>query len=159
MIRKDVKLGKNVKVYHESLVNLYGCEIGDNTKVAAFVEIQKGVKIGKNCKIEPFAFIPTGVMLEDGVFVGPCVCFTNDKHPMETDKYGNLKTADDWKVTETVVKKRASIGANATIVCGITIGENSTIGAGSVVTKDIPADSIAVGNPAKVIGKVTDSIK
>ncbi len=158
MISKDVKLGNNVKIFHKELVNLYGCEIGDNTKVASFVEIQKGAKIGKNCKIEAFAFIPTGVLLEDEVFVGPCVCFTNDKYPRATTKGGNLKAAEDWEVTKTTVKKRASIGANATIVCGVTIGENSIIGAGSVVTKNIPADSIAVGNPARVIGNLGKSL-
>ena len=153
MINKDVKLGSNVKIFHEELVNLYGCEIGSNTKVASFVEIQKGAKIGRNCKIEAFAFIPTGVTLEDEVFVGPSVCFTNDKYPRATTKGGKLKSGEDWEVAKTVVKKRASIGANATIVCGITIGENSIIGAGSVVTKDIPANSMAVGNPARVIKK------
>lgn len=158
MISKDVKLGKNVKIFHKELVNLYGCSIGDNSKIASFVEIQKNVKIGKNCKIEAFAFIPEGVTLEDGVFVGPHVCFTNDKLPRATNKDGSLKTADDWEVTITLVKKRASIGANATIICGVTIGENSIVGAGSVVTKDVPANSIVVGNPAKVIGKVKDLI-
>lgn len=159
MINKDVKLGKNVKIYHFDLVNLYGCQIGDNTKIASFVEVQKNVKIGKNCKIEAFAFIPEGVTLEDGVFVGPHACFTNDKLPRATNKDGSLKTEKDWKVTKTLVKKMASIGANATIICGVTIGENSIVGAGSVVIKDVPPDSIVVGNPAKIIGKVKDLIK
>ncbi|HJN56328.1 MAG TPA: acyltransferase [Candidatus Woesearchaeota archaeon] len=159
MITKDVKLGKNVKIYHKDMVNLFGCEIGENTKIGTFVEIKKDVKIGKNCKIEPFAFIPEGVTLEDGVFIGPHVCFTNDKLPRATNLDGSLKAEDDWEVTNTLVKKRAAIGANATIMCGITIGENAMIGAGSVVTKDVPKNSIAVGNPAKIIGKVKDEIK
>ena len=159
MITKDVKLGKNVKIYHKDMVNLFGCEIGENTKIGTFVEIKKDVKIGKNCKIEPFAFIPEGVTLEDGVFIGPHVCFTNDKLPRATNLDGSLKAEDDWEVTNTLVKKRAAIGANATIMCGITIGENAMIGAGSVVKKDVPKNSIAVGNPAKIIGKVKDEIK
>jgi acetyltransferase-like isoleucine patch superfamily enzyme len=159
MITKDVKLGKNVKIYHKDMVNLFGCEIGENTKIGTFVEIKKEVKIGKNCKIEPFAFIPEGVTLEDGVFIGPHVCFTNDKLPRATNTDGSLKSEDDWEISKTIVKKRAAIGANATIMCGITIGENAMIGAGSVVTKDVPKNSIAVGNPAKIIGKVKDEIK
>lgn len=156
---KDAKLGKNAKIFHEHLVNLYGCEIGENTKIAPFVEIQKNAVIGKNCKVEPFAFIPEGVILEDEVFVGPHACFTNDKFPRATTVKGELKTANDWVVGKTIVKRRASIGANATIMCGITIGENSMVGAGSVVTKDVPANSIVAGNPAKAIGKVKDLAK
>ena len=158
MIKKDVRLGKNVNIFHEDLVNLYGCEIGDNTKIASFVEIQKNVSIGKNCKIEAFAFIPEGVTIEEGVFIGPHVCFTNDKLPRATNKDGSLKTAEDWEVTRTFVRKRASIGANATIICGVTVGENSIVGAGSVVTKDVPQNSVVVGNPAKAIGRVKDLI-
>ncbi len=159
MISKDVKLGKNVKIYHADLVNLYGCRIGDNTKIGSFVEIQKNARIGKNCKIEAFAFIPEGVAIEDEVLVGPHACFTNDKFPRATTTDGKLKAEKDWQVTETLVKKRASIGANATIICGVTIGENSIIGAGAVVTKDVPPNSIIAGNPAKVIGMVKDIIK
>lgn len=156
MISKDVKLGKNVKIYHPDLVNLYGCQIGDNTKIGSFVEIKKSARIGKNCKIEPFAFIPEGVVLEDEVFIGPHACFINDKLPRATTTKGKLKIESDWKVAKTLVKKRASVGANATIMCGITIGKNSMIGAGSVVTKDVPPDAIVVGNPAKIIGKIKD---
>lgn len=159
MISNDVELGGNVRIYHKDLVNLYGCRIGDNTKIASFVEIQKNVKIGKNCKVEAFAFIPEGVVLEDEVFIGPHACFTNDKVPRATSTEGVLKTGEDWVVTRTLVKRRASIGANATILCGVTIGENSMVGAGSVVTKDVPPNSIVVGNPAKVIGTVKDAIK
>ena len=155
---ENVKLGKNVKVYHKELVNLYGCEIGGNTKIGSFVEIQKNSSVGKNCKVEAFAFIPEGVIIEDGVFVGPHACFTNDKMPRATNKNGSLKTADDWKVTKTIVKKMASIGANATIICGVIIGKNSIVGAGSVVTRDVPDNSIVAGNPAKAIGKVKDRI-
>lgn len=151
---KNVKLGKNVKIYN--FVNIYGCEIGDNTKIGSYVEIREDVKIGKNCKIQAFAFIPQGVAIEDNVFIGPHVCFVNDKYPRATVN-GRLKEkGKDWVAEKTIVKKGASIGANATILGGITIGENSIIGAGSVATKDIPSNVIAVGNPAKVIGKIKD---
>lgn len=151
---KNVKLGKNAQIYN--FVNIYGCEIGDNTKIGSYVEIRKDVKIGKNCKIQAFVFIPQGVVIEDNVFIGPHACFVNDKYPRATIK-GKLKEeGKDWVAEKTIVKKGASIGANATILGGITIGENSIIGAGSVVTKNIPDDVIAVGNPAKIIGKVKD---
>ncbi|MDO8503229.1 MAG: acyltransferase [bacterium] len=142
MIESNVKLGKNVKVYHSELVNLYDCEIGSGCTIGAFVEIGKGAKIGKRVKIQAFAFIPEGVTIEDGVFIGPHVCFTNDKYPRATNR--------DWKVVRTLVCKGASIGANSTIVCGVTIGEGAMVGAGSVVTRDVPPRTIVVGNPAKV---------
>lgn len=154
VVGKDVKLGDNVKIYHPELVNLYGCEIGDECVIGAFVEIRKDVKIGNKVKIQAFAFIPEGVTLEDEVFVGPHVCFTNDKFPRSTNIDGTLQTSSDWEVVRTKVCKRASIGANATIVCGITIGEGAMVGAGSVVTKDVLPRTIVAGNPAKLIGKV-----
>jgi acetyltransferase-like isoleucine patch superfamily enzyme len=154
MIKDDVKLGKNVKIYHPDLVNLYGCEIGDNCKIGALVEIRKEVKIGKNCKIQAFAFIPEKVTVEDGVFIGPHVCFINDKYPKAVNPDGSPKQrGQDWEPTPTLVKKGANIGANATILCGVTIGEFATVGAGAVVTKDVPPRSIVVGNPARVLKK------
>ena len=154
MIAADVRLGENVVVYHQELVNLYGCEIGDNCKVGAFVEIRKQVKIGRNVKIQAFAFIPEGVTIEDGVFVGPHVCFTNDKYPRSINPDGSLMGAEDWEIVPTVVKQGANIGANATIICGITVGEYALIGAGAVVTHDVPAYAIVTGVPARVVGDV-----
>ena len=151
MISSDVKLGKNVVIHHPDLVNLYGCIIGDNCKIATFVEIQRGVVLGDNVKVEAFAFIPTGVTIEDGAFVGPHVCFTNDRYPAAVDSTGELLRADDWEVVPTVIKRGASIGANATIICGVTIGEQALVGAGSVVTRDVPPHSLVVGNPARII--------
>jgi len=135
--------------HNVDLVNLYGCYIGAGTKIGTFTEIQKDVVVGKNCKIQSFVFIPTGVTIEDGVFIGPHVCFTNDKNPAAINKDGSLKSPHDWTLSETIVKKGANIGANATILPGITIGEGATIGAGSVVTKNVPAGETWVGNPAK----------
>jgi acetyltransferase-like isoleucine patch superfamily enzyme len=148
----DVKLGANVRIFE--FVNMYGCEIGDNSKVGAFVEIQKGVKVGKNVKVSSHTFICEGVTIEDDVFVGHNVSFINDKYPRATTGGGQLQTEADWKVVPTVVKKGASIGTSTTILCGVTIGENAIIGAGSVVTKDIPDNVVAAGVPARVRRKV-----
>jgi acetyltransferase-like isoleucine patch superfamily enzyme len=148
-IAPDVKLGKNVKIH--AFVNLYGCEIDDNTKIGTFVEIQKGVKIGKNCKISSHTFICEGVTIEDNVFIGHNVTFINDKYPRSTNESGKLQSEKDWKIIPTLIRKGASIGSSATILCGISIGENAIIGAGSVVTKDVPPNTIAVGVPAKII--------
>ena len=138
----DCQIGEDTIV--RDFVNLYGCTIGDGCRVAAFVEIQRGVTIGDHCKIEAFAFIPSGVTIEDEVFVGPRATFTNDLHP---------RAVGDWKITPTLVKKGASIGAGAIIICGVTIGEGAVVGAGAVVTKDVPPHSLVIGNPAKIIKK------
>ena len=145
----NVKVGKGVRIFN--FVNAYGCSIDDNSKVGAFVEIQKGATIGKNCKISSHTFICEGVHIEDNCFVGHGVMFTNDLFPRATNPDGSPQTDADWKLVETFIKKGASIGSNATILCGITIGENALIGAGSVVTKDVPANAVVAGNPAKVI--------
>ncbi|MBP7557259.1 MAG: N-acetyltransferase [Chitinophagaceae bacterium] len=145
----NVSLGQGVRIF--SFVNAYGCSIDDNSKVGAFVEIQKGVTIGKNCKISSHTFICEGVRIEDNVFVGHGVMFTNDLFPRATNEDGSMQTEADWKCIETFVKKGASIGSNATILCGITIGENSMVGAGAVVTRDVPPNTIVAGNPAKPI--------
>ncbi len=151
-IAPDVKLGKDVKIY--DFVNLYGCDIGDNTKIGTFVEIQKGAKIGKNCKISSHTFICEGVFIEDNVFVGHNVTFINDLYPKATSGDGQLQTDDDWTCIPTTVKKGASIGSSATLLCGITVGENAVVGAGSVVTKDVPPNTVVAGNPAKVLRKI-----
>ncbi|MCB0281454.1 MAG: N-acetyltransferase [Calditrichae bacterium] len=151
-IADDVKLGNNVKIYN--FVNLYGCEIGDETKIGTFVEIQKGVKIGKNCKVSSHSFLCEGVTVEDNVFIGHNVTFINDMYPRATNDDGALQTEDDWECIETFVKKGVSIGSSATILAGITINEGAMIGAGSVVTKDVPANTIVAGNPARIIRKV-----
>jgi UDP-2-acetamido-3-amino-2,3-dideoxy-glucuronate N-acetyltransferase len=151
MIASDVQLGAGVVIHHPELVNLYGCTIGDGCKIASFVEIQRGVTIGRGVKVEAFAFIPTGVTIEDGAFVGPHACFTNDRDPHATDESGRPLAADEWEVVPTLVRRGASIGANATILCGVAIGEGALVGAGSVVTRDVPAHSLVVGNPARMV--------
>lgn len=156
MIAADVHLGDNVVIYHPELVNLYGCEIGAGCKIGTFVEIRRQVKIGRNVKIQAFAFIPEGVTIEDGCFIGPHVCFTNDKYPRAVNPDGSLMAADDWEIVPTLVKQGANIGANATIMCGITIGEYALIGAGAVVTRDVPAYAIVAGVPAQVVGDVRE---
>ena len=148
-IAPDVKLGQNVKL--SKFINLYGCEVGDETKIGAFVEIQKNARIGKRCKISSHTFICEGVTIEDNVFIGHGVIFINDSYPRATTEGGNLQTEDDWKVERTVVKNGASIGSGVTILSNTTIGENAMVGAGSVITKDVPANSIVAGNPAKLL--------
>ena len=147
----NVKVGTNVKIF--DFVNAYGCQIDDNSKIGAFVEIQKGAFIGKNCKISSHSFICEGVHIEDNCFIGHGVMFTNDLLPRATNLDGSAQNEDDWTLVETFVKKGASIGSNATILCGITLGENSLIGAGAVVVSDVPENSVVVGNPARVIKK------
>jgi acetyltransferase-like isoleucine patch superfamily enzyme len=148
-IAPDVKLGKNVRIY--DFTNLYGCEIGDDVKIGTFVEIQKGSKIGSRCKVSSHTFICEGVTLEDEVFIGHNVTFTNDRFPRSTAADGRLQTEADWKCTPTLVKRGASIGSGVTLLCGITIGENALVGAGSVVTKDVPPGAVVAGNPARII--------
>jgi len=150
-ISDDVTLGKNVKL--SKFVNLYGCTIGDGTKIGAFVEIQKNAKVGKNCKISSHTFICEGVAIEDNVFVGHGVTFINDKFPRAANPSGKLQTEKDWEVIPTLVKSGASIGSGATILCDVTIGENAVIGAGSVVTKNVLPNSVVAGNPAKIVTK------
>jgi acetyltransferase-like isoleucine patch superfamily enzyme len=157
MIASTVSLGENVTICE--FVNMYGCRIGDNTKIGPFVEIQKGAIIGKNCKISSHSFICEGVTIGDNVFVGHNVTFVNDKYPRATTEAGQLKGDDDWACLQTEVQNGASIGSSATILCGVTIGENTIVGAGSVVTKSIQKNEVVAGNPARTIRSAKDTLK
>ena len=150
---KNVRVGKDVKIFN--FVNAYGCEIGDGSKIGAFVEIQKGAVIGKNCKISSHTFVCEGVLVKDNVFIGHNVTFINDKYPRSTNADGSMQSEADWKVVPTIIEKGASIGSSATILCGVSIGENAVVGAGSVVTKNVPANAVVAGNPAKIMKSKT----
>lgn len=156
-ISEDVKLGKDVKL--SKFINLYGCEVGDETKIGAFVEIQKNATVGRRCKISSHTFICEGVTIEDNVFIGHGVTFINDSYPRATTADGSLQTESDWKVERTVIKRGASVGSGSTILSNVTVGENAIIGAGSVVTKDVPPNSIVAGNPAKLLRYLSNSSK
>src|SRR5512145_1889256 len=156
-IAPDVKLGVGVRIF--DFVNLYGCEIGDNTKIGTFVEVQKGAKIGRNCKISTHSFICEGVTIEDDVFIGHNVTFINDMYPRATVEGGGLQTEADWVCIPTLIKRGASIGSSTTLLAGITVGEQAIVGAGSVVTKDVPPDTIVAGNPARILRKVGEETK
>ena len=156
-IAEDVKLGVNVRL--SKFINLYGCAIGDETKIGAFVEIQKNAIVGRRCKISSHTFICEGVTIEDNVFIGHGVVFVNDTYPRATASGGRLQTEEDWKVELTVIKRGASIGSGATILSNISIGENAIVGAGSVVTKDVPANAIVAGNPARVLRHIQSSVE
>lgn len=155
-IADSVRLGQNVRIFHPDLVNLYGCTIGDESRIGTFVEIQKNAFVGARCKVSSHTFICEGVHIEDEVFIGHGVMFTNDRFPRATNDDGSLQTEADWKLEITRVKRRASIGSNATIVAGVTIGEYALVGAGAVVTRDVPDYAIVAGVPARVIGDVRD---
>jgi len=148
-IAPDVQLGVDVKIY--DFVNLYGCKIGDYSKIGTFVEIQKGAVVGDNCKISSHTFICEGVTIEAGVFVGHNVTFINDRYPRSTSEGGELQTEDDWVCVPTLIKEGASIGSSATLLCGVTVGKGAIVGAGSIVTKDVPANTVVAGNPARII--------
>lgn len=156
-IAPSVKLGKDVKL--SKFINLYGCEIGDETKIGAFVEIQKNASVGKRCKISSHTFVCEGVEIQDNVFIGHSVTFINDSYPRATTAGGELQTEADWKVEKTVIKSGASIGSGSTILSNLTVGENAIVGAGSVVTKDVPANAIVAGNPARVLRLLTEEKK
>jgi UDP-2-acetamido-3-amino-2,3-dideoxy-glucuronate N-acetyltransferase len=155
-IAADVKLGKGVQIH--GFVNLYGCSIGDDSKIGTFVEIQKGAKVGKRCKISSHTFICEGVTIEDECFIGHHVVFINDRFPAAVNPDGSLQTDADWKLVETTVRRRASIGSGAVILCGVTVGEGALVGAGSVVIKDVPPYTVVVGNPAAALRKVPESL-
>lgn len=152
-IASTVKLGRDVRIY--AFVNLYGCEIDDESRIGTFVEIQKGAHIGKRVKISSHSFICEGVTIEDEVFIGHGVMFINDKYPRSTTETGELQTEQDWTLTPTLIKKGASIGSNATILCGVTVGEHAIVGAGSVVTRDVPAGAVVAGSPARILRKLS----
>ncbi len=156
-ITDDVKLGENVRL--AKFINLYGCEVGDETKIGTFVEIQKNASVGRRCKISSHTFICEGVIIEDNVFIGHGVTFVNDSYPRATTTEGSLQTEADWKIERTVIRKGASIGSGATILSKTTIGENAIVGAGSVVTKDVPPNSIVAGNPAKILRYIAQTVK
>jgi acetyltransferase-like isoleucine patch superfamily enzyme len=156
-IADDVRLGVNVRL--SKFINLYGCEIGDETKIGAFVEIQKNASIGKRCKISSHSFICEGVVVEDNVFIGHGVTFTNDSYPRATNTQGDMKTEADWVVERTVIKKGASIGSGVTILANTSIGENAIVGAGSVVTRDVPPNAIVAGNPARVLRYIEQNVE
>lgn len=156
-IAANVKLGQGVKL--SKFVNMYGCEIGDETKIGAFVEIQKNARVGRRCKVSSHTFVCEGVTIEDNVFIGHGVTFVNDSYPRATTPEGGLQTEKDWHVEKTVVKRGASIGSGATILANLTIGENAIVGAGSVVTRDVAANTIVAGNPAKILRSITDPTK
>jgi acetyltransferase-like isoleucine patch superfamily enzyme len=155
-IAPDVKLGQDVKL--SKFINLYGCEIGDNTKIGAFVEVQRNAKVGRNCKISSHTFICEGVTIEDDVFIGHGVTFINDIYPRATTSSGALQTETDWKVERTLVKRGASVGSGTTILANVIIGENALVGAGSMVTRDVPPDSIVTGNPARVVRSIAKTL-
>jgi UDP-2-acetamido-3-amino-2,3-dideoxy-glucuronate N-acetyltransferase len=155
-ISDTVQLGANVKIFHPTLVNLYGCSVGHDTKIGAFVEIQKDAAIGANCKISSHSFVCEGVVIEDNVFIGHGVMFTNDRFPRATNADGSLQTEADWHVEPTRIKRGASIGSNATLIAGITVGASALVGAGAVVTKNVPDFAIVAGVPARVMGDVRD---
>ena len=156
-IKSDVKLGTGVKL--SQFINLYGCEIGDETKIGAFVEIQKNSSVGRRCKVSSHTFVCEGVTIEDNVFIGHGVTFVNDSYPRATTPEGEIQTESDWKVEKTVVKRGASVGSGATILSNLVIGENAIVGAGSVVTRDVPPNTIVAGNPAKVLRSITSPTK